>query len=45
MIAVPDFIDETGDMTSSIHANSWNWNAHSSFCRRAATCCGLRRGG
>ena len=54
MIGVPDFIDETGGMTrpsvstssSSIHSNSWNWNAHSSsFCRRAATHCGLRRGG
>ena len=49
MIGVPDFIDETGGMTrpsvstssSSIHSNSWNWNAHSSsFCRRAATRCG-----
>ena len=48
------FIDETEAMTrssvstslSSIHSNSWNWNAHSScFCRRAATRCGLRRGG
>ena len=37
MIGVPDFIDETGGMTrpsvstssSSIHSNSWNWNAHS----------------
>ena len=54
MIKVPDFVDETGGMTrpsvstssSSIHSNSWNWNAHSSsFCRRAATRCGLRRGG
>ena len=26
--------------SSSIHSNSWNWNAHSSsFCRRAATRC------
>ena len=39
MIRVPDFVDETGGMTrpsmstssSSIHLNSWNWNAHSSF--------------
>ena len=38
MIEVPDFIDETGVMTrpsvltssSSIHSNSWNWNARSS---------------
>ena len=54
MIGVPDFTDETGGMTrlsvstssSSIHSNSWNWNANSSsFCRRAATLCGLRRGG
>ena len=54
MIGVPDLIDETGGTTrpsvstssSSIHSNSWNWNAHSSsFCRRAAARCGLRRGG
>ena len=44
MIGVPDFIDENGCMTrasvstsSSIHSNSWNWNAHSSsFCHRVA---------
>ena len=54
MIGVRDFIDETGGMTrplvstssSSIHCNFSNWNAHSSsFCRRAATYCGLRCGG
>ena len=54
MIRVPDVIDESGGMTrpsvstssSYIHFIFWNWNAHSiSFCRRAATRCGLRRGG
>ena len=49
-----DFIDETGGMTrpsvstssSSIHSNSWSWKVHSgSFCHRAATRCGRRRGG
>ena len=54
MTGVPDLIDETGSMTrpsvstssSSIHSNSWNWNAHSSsFFHRAATCFGVKRGG
>ena len=54
MIGVADFMDQTlgtarpsvSTSLSSIHSNSWNWNAQSSsFCCRAATHCGLRHGG